>query len=264
MWKKTIWILLAVLLTTGWSCSLGDDKDPIIVPVLEDEFYLDLWQEASPSGPSLVIEFRTLADEECLNAEVLSSYDRNGRALTLKLYEILAPETCIPGNAPATGRESLAGLIPGTFDFTIDLQDLVRNEGKLVVEGDHFLVDTPTNGFQWLHGRMERIPANALWGYLSYTTEEERQWAEAQLADLYTISSDPAWINGYYGPFELQRDGTFSLAERLLPEGADVLPILLQREDATAFDNWINGLNNTLPEGVSLFFFDGLGQTWNY
>jgi hypothetical protein len=265
-WRIMYHLVLATLFLLGVGCNVDQDKDPIIVPVLEDEFYLDLWQSLSPQGSELVIEFKTLTEEECLNAEVLSNYSRSNRNLTLTLFDILAPETCIPGPAPARGEESLAGLGQGTYNLTVELQEIVSNEGVLSVDESAFRVETPTNGFQWRHGRIERIPASALWGYITYNTQDERQLAEQQLAALSGFSELPDWTEGYYGYFSLDTDGSFVLAERLLPttDSTTFVPFLLTCEDAVALSDWLNTTIAQLGPAMTLRMYNGVGEEWSY
>ncbi|RME95931.1 MAG: hypothetical protein D6772_12560 [Bacteroidetes bacterium] len=264
MWKRVHTLFVGWLLLLGAACNLNQDKDPIIVPVLEDEFYLDLWQELSPAGSSLVIEFETLQEEDCLNAEVLSSYERVNRILKLTLFDILEPESCIPGRAPARGEETLAGLEQGTYNLLIDLQEIVRNEGTLSIDAGGFQVETPTHGFQWRHGRIERIAPEALWGYISYANETERLIAEQQLTELAQFTTPLAGVVGYYGHFEIMEDGSFALAERILPGEASNLSFLLQYQDTTALADWLADTRAQLSEGMSLRVFNGRGDVWAY
>jgi hypothetical protein len=263
MWKKNSLLTIGSLLCILSACNLDQNKEPIVVPVLEDEFYLDLWQNLSPQGSELVIEFKTLKEEECLNTEVLSNYSRSNRNLTLTLFDILAPETCIPGLAPAQGEEQLTSLGQGTYNLIIELQEIVANEGVLSIDDTAFRVETPTNGFQWQHGRIERMPASALWGYLSYTTDEERLLAEQRLAQLADFTSLPDWSAGYYGYFTLDETGNFSLADRLIPADTAVVPFLLTTEDTTMLGDWLETTRNQLNEGMQLHVYNGVGEEWS-
>ena len=171
---RVIIVFLSLVLTFS-ACKLENLNDPIIVPLVDKEFSLDLWQVLGVNSPSnLELKIYTIEEEDCLNTMILSNYNRTGRNISLTLYDILDPEVCDPGPAPAQGTQLVADATPDVYTLTIELQDVVSNTGTLTVTDEAYqVVMEEENGTTWLHTKLQRIPRNALWGYLAYTNAEE-------------------------------------------------------------------------------------------
>jgi hypothetical protein len=108
------------------------------------------------------------------------------------------------------------------------------------------------------------MPAQALWGYISYSEDTERLLAEQQLAELDEFTTPLGWSAGYYGHFDLEEDGTFGLAERLLPSEAVYVPFLVQYDEPASLASWLQSTQAQLSAGMSLRVFNGVGEEWVY
>lgn len=257
-----VYLLFFMIVGAAMSCNVDNEEEPIIIPFIEDEFYLDLWQNLTPNGSELEVHFFTLEEENCQNAEVLSSLRITGRFAILTLFEILAPETCIPGQAPATGKEVFSEVSNNTYNFTVELKDVVENTGSLTVTSETFSVSTPTNGIQWRHGSIQRIPTQALWGYISYSSGEEQVKAQALHADLAGLTVPSSLADGYYGHFTLANDTQtieVSGQEEELTYQSFIVESTLSDSEIEA---WLSRFDNTASEGMQLQLWAGNGQQW--
>lgn len=259
------WVSLVVVVTLCFTgCKLDSIDDPIILSFIEQEFSFDLWENLNTtSGSPLEIRMYTIDEGECLNATILSSYLRDQLELKLTLFEILEPETCDPGQAPATGVEAINDIEFGLYELKIELQGIVTNTGQLSSTSLSYSINMDEeNGIQWLHDELFRVPNASLWGYLTYTESTGQAKAEAFLADLEAISDESSAQDGYYGHFGLSDTGN-QLKIHDMPEEGNHIPFLYryQGEKAT-LDQMVEELRENAPEGLKLVLRDQEGNEW--
>ncbi|MEL6655841.1 MAG: hypothetical protein AAFR36_05310 [Bacteroidota bacterium] len=253
-----------LLVTCVWSCEVESLDDPIIVPVVDQEFSFQLWQNLSTTeGSSLEIRMYTLEDYDCLNTTILSNYARVGNRLELTLFDILDPETCEAGLAPAMGIEAISDIEANNYDLRIELQDVVSNLGTLMAtNGAYTVAMQDENGIRWQQYEMRRIPATALWGYVAYSDATTRQQAEDFLADLGTIGSPNTLEDGYYGHYTLKENSTgLDLNTPNVPNQS--LKFILDYNGATdEIDQRLAELISVSGGAVKLQLWDGSGNEW--
>lgn len=260
LYRLTVLILITTLFTR---CQIDNLEDPIIVPVVEQEFVLDLWQPLSEvGGNQLVLHMYTIENEPCLNTEILSGQDRVGRTAKLFLYDILEPEVCDPGEAPATGTELLTELTPDLYRLEIDLQSVIINKGWLTVNEAAFQIEMDEeNGIQWRNYELRRVPADALWGYITYRNEEEKIAAQ-QLMDQLTEESNPhALADGYYGHFTLRNVGA-EVEPLDAPTGEQLSFLVRSQADRQAIENLVTDFRAAAESEVEVRIMDGQGHVW--
>lgn len=257
-------VVLLLLVMGVSSCKVESLDDPIIVPVVDQEFALELWQNLESSRMSpLEVRMYTLEDYECLNTVILSNYLRVGRNLELTLFDILDPEVCDPGLAPAVGLEELDNIDEDLYRLDIELQDVVSNLGWLTVTEDAYVIEMETeNGISWLQNELRRIPENALWGFVTHTDLSSRQQAEALISDLFDLSSASDLEDGYYGYYLLSDNGT-KVEVPSMSTQTQAETFLFKYEGAlTEIDQRVEDFLANAPEGVELHFWDGKGNQW--
>lgn len=246
------------------TCKLDNLDDPIIIPVLDEEFTLDLWENLGPDATAgLVVNIESTTEQPCLNTSVSSRYERSGATASLTLYDIVAPEVCDPGIAPALGMESLQDLAAGIYTLKVAIKDIVTNTGKLVVTPNYYEVQMDQEvGIKWLHEELRRIPATTVWGYLTYTTPAQRDYAAAWLSSTLSANSQPANLaDGYYGYFEVSNSGS-SLRVADMPTSG-VIPFAFRFNGSTsAIDNWVTQFRTGATEPQRLSLWDAEGRVW--
>lgn len=247
------------------ACKVESLGDPIIVPFVDQEFNLDLWQTLGGSTPSnLEIQMFTIEEEDCLNTQILSDYDRVGRELSLTLYDILDPEVCDPGPAPAMGVQLITDATPDVYGLKVELQDAVSNQGTLTVTEDAYLIEMEEeNGINWLHYELHRIPENALWGYLTYTNAAEENRVTVFLEEINELSSELPLDEGYYGYFSITNSGN-GLAVKDAPGTGQAHSFLVKYTGETnVIDQKVSDfLATTGNEEITLMLLDSEGNEW--
>jgi hypothetical protein len=251
------------LLVLGSSCQLARPEDPIIIPLVDTEFQLDLWEDLSPDGRQLVVHISTITDEPCLNTTVSTEQRQVDRRIELTIKDILEPETCDPGLSPARGKEVLAGASAGVYDLTIELQDVVTNAGNLTVASSYYAVVMESeNGVTWLHKELRRVPLDAVWGYIHYESADQAAHADALLDQLQGQSQALPRTDGYYGYFILDNGGT-QLTVTGMPATGIVRPFLYRLSGEPAeLTALIEDWRSQAPAGMSIAVFDSYGRSW--
>ncbi len=262
--SRVVFVFLSLALVFS-SCKLENLNDPIIVPLIDKEFSLDLWQALGTNTPSnLELKMYTIENENCLNTEILSNYNRTGRNISLTLYDILDPEVCDPGPAPATGSQSVADASPDVYALTIELQDVVSNGGTLTVTDEVYqVVMEEESGISWLHTELRRIPRNALWGYLAYTNAEEESRIASFVEEINNLGSELPLVNGYYGYFSVTNTGDITELKDAPTTNEFAIIMVKYAGEISQIDQKVNDFLETPGnEAIELVLLDSNGNEW--
>ena len=256
--------LLLGLSLLGGSCKVDSIGDPIIVPLIDQEFVLDLWEnlQATTISP-LEIRMATIAEENCLNAGILRAYERNNRALKLTLYQILDPEVCDPGQAPAKGKEAIYDVNSGVYQLDVELQGVVINPGTLTITSSSYKVEMQEeNGTSWLHYELYRVPNAALWGYVTYSNAFQEQQTTDFFNNLAAMSEPIQLAEGYYGHFTVA-SGSGQLTVHEMPTQPGVRPFIYSYWGPKApLDDLVANFEATATAGMELVLLDQHGNEW--
>ncbi len=265
MRRTLIFCLLALPFSLSFSgCKLDELSETIVVPEVEDEFYVDLWQTLGEEEAGLVLRMRTIAEEDCLNYEIGYQYSRNGNRVRISIEKILPPADCEEGQAPARAEVPLADLSPGFHDFDIALRNTVNNDGQLVISSDQYRLSfDDAAGIILLHSELRRVPPTALWGYVHFPQAAGASAAEAFLTELASIVPESELTDGYYGHFTVHRDQARPLTLPAQPNPAQTftflheMPADLQTEVRQLLDTY----RADYPE-LDFALFTGEGAVW--
>ncbi|PSR11523.1 MAG: hypothetical protein DA408_20850 [Bacteroidetes bacterium] len=256
-------LLLIGVSLLGGSCKVDSIGDPIIVPLIDQEFVLDLWEnlQATTTSP-LEIKMATITNENCLNAGILSTYERNNRNLKLTLFEILDPEVCDPGQAPAVGQEAIYDVNSGIYQLDVELQGVVVNPGTLTITSSSYKVEMQEeNGTRWLHYELYRVPNAALWGYVTYSNAFQEQQCTDFINDIAAVSDPIQLPDGYYGHFTVADGGELTVNK--MPNQPGIRPFIYSYWGPKAtIDNLVADFEATATTGMELVLLDQQGNEW--
>lgn len=255
---------LVLIVVSLSACKVEPLDDPIIVPVVDQEFALEMWQNlASDSEYPLEIRMYTLEDYECLNTDILTNFLQVGRSLELTLYDILDPEVCEAGLGPATGIEVLDNIEEDLYRIKIELQDVVQNEGWLTVTDDTYLVGMEEeNGIRWQHYEMRHIPEDAFWGYVTYPDASSQVQVESFLSDLQQIGTVSNLQDGYYGHYSLSDNGSKLEVNTTNLPGQAITFLLDYNGGNAEIDQRVEAFLADADPEVELHFWNGKGDEW--
>ncbi|NUN99701.1 MAG: hypothetical protein HUU01_03690, partial [Saprospiraceae bacterium] len=226
--------MAAALTTLLGACKLDSLGDPIIVPDVDREFYIDLWENLYPESRELVFQMETIQAQDCENATISYNLNRTGNTVKLSLNAISTPQDCQPGPAQIFASAPAGRLNGGLYTMKLDLKNTVFNEGQLTVTGDAYHLDMNTeHGFTIRHKSLFRIPEQTYWGYVVYETPEQETAVTDFIQDLQDISIQHDFLAGYYGHFTVESDKRVSIHTENL-DGVDHQSFLFKYDGSGA------------------------------
>ncbi len=247
-------------------CNLSGLNDPIVVPFVDDEFYAELWENITPEGRQLHIRLSTIEPVECKNATIGYSYQSQGdEGLQLQINEILIPENCEEGAAPARAVVELGRFSEGTYPLRLSLRDAVDSEGRLFVLNDRYQITLEEGGgVVPMRPVLHRIPMNTLWGYIHIKGDESLEAAaETFLQDLQGLTASQSVKNGHYGYFEVDQ-GNIIWAEADDEEQAtDFFPFVRSLPtDGSDVQSLLSDYRSTYGEDLEIKVWTTGGEEW--
>ncbi len=197
------------------SCELAKLNDPIIVPDVEDEFYIDWREKLSGSSRSLDFMIRTIKEDQCPDAAIAYDLIRYSFGFQISLNDITSNDHCDAKMEPAAAEISLGRIATGTYQLKIDLKKSVKNEGSLKVNSDHYALSMQTeDGIQVLNNVLYKVPEHTVWGYVNYANPEDETIAAAFVEETGQLSVEKSFPSGYYGHFRIGINGQVALPEQ--------------------------------------------------
>ncbi len=197
--KQILLFLFSILLLIGTSCSKDEPDTQFNV---NTDFVIDMKEDLSLTGGTLLFKVKTINDQECLDTGIDFNFNRSATKVTLSFLDLITPEECITGSAPATASISTGDLATIDYRFKIDLRGEVESDGILNVLGDRYIVSfVEASGFEFPEKTLLRIPRNTIWGYVNHS-ESNEEMAVDFISDLGTNASATTLEEGYYGWFK--------------------------------------------------------------
>lgn len=189
-------------------CQLGAPEDPIIIPDVEKEFTLDLWENLGVDKRELVFLIQTVKNQNCQNYQIECYLEQKNKDWALSISKIVPPEVCQPGSSPAKNTVNAGQVYPSTIKFAVDLRETIVNQGMLnVTEESYKLSLFSQNGLQVSKTELLRIPSSAIWGYVAYQSNAKAN-ADKFIQEINAISTPVSYKKGYYGHFSITDKGT--------------------------------------------------------
>ncbi|MCP3931986.1 MAG: hypothetical protein GY705_23175 [Bacteroidetes bacterium] len=191
-------------------CNPTQLGDPDVVVDIEDEFIIDIWEELHPLSRDFQLIAETLSPNPCLNTTIDISTIKKSNQLIITLNEIVEPEDCQEGEAPAHSKIGFGHLSPNFYELEINLKDIVINTGYLSVANDSYTVSMySTDGFELKHNKLFKVPQNIIWGFTGHNggNPEVESHVNAFMNELKDITNEKEDIHpGYYGHFSISEE----------------------------------------------------------
>ncbi len=239
----------------------GSKDDPNEVIFISDELKVDMWEELAETDRGLVFKISTIANLECHNFRLAYSLSRPSDAIILSLDNVIEPENCEPGDAPARSIVTIGTLGTGNYDIEINLKnnDIV-NTGKLFVFNDRYQLNLITeHGLVLTHEPLFRVPNQSYWGYIGFnelTNVDEIQHDFFQ--SLESISVNGNNRQGDFGYFKVTEDQTIEIESEQSYEKRSNFFFQLTGSEVELKDV-IENLRNTYGNEIDLKIFTSTG-----
>jgi len=255
--KQNLLFVLSLLLLAGVSCS---KEKPDTQFNVNTDFMIDMKEDLSETGGTLLFKAETINDQDCLNAGIDFSFSRGTSIITLSFLDLLLPEDCTPGSAPATADINTGDLAIINYQFKIDLRGEVTSEGVLNVLSDRYIVSfAEASGFEFPEKVLLRIPRHTIWGYVNHG-EEEEEIATNFISDLSESASPARLEEGYYGWFKGAGD-TVTEMDNLPTERFNSLFVFEYEGTDETLENLLDNFRSE-NENIDLALFNWEGKSF--
>ena len=258
-------VLFLVLVVLS-NCKSGDPDLNVFINV-DDDFYIDLFEDISNQEGLFYINIQSIQDQECENAIIDYSLDidlESDNFIILSINDILEPETCIGENAPAFVSVPIGKLKNESYEIQINLKDAIINKGTLTVSSeDYFLGMSSQNGIELLNMILYKIPENTIWGYVGYEEETQQDDAETFIKELETFTSNQNFTDafgvGYFGYFSILDDRSVTIQEDITDKNHSNFVFYNELRTTTEIDDFIQDYCENHPT-LNIHLFDHTGN----
>lgn len=203
-------LFLCLILALSFGCtSDNSDTKPDIVPTIEDEFNIRLWEHLSPDENAFSLLVETISDQECLNSIIRNNFSIFPNNLVVNLNGIEQPDDCIEGAAPAFADVSFANLTIGTYDLEVNILSIIKNEGFIEVSPESIKLELNSDdGIYIANNVLKRVPNNTYWGYIALDKMDLTSAASSFLEEIEILKDDFDFVDGDYGHFNIMENNT--------------------------------------------------------
>jgi len=252
--KQNLLFLLSVLLLASAGC---DKEEPSTQFNVNTDFEIDMKEDLSETGGTLIFKAKTINNQDCLDTGIDFNFNRTASQVTLSFLDLIVPEDCIAGNAPAVADINAGDLAIIDYQFKIDLRGEVKSNGVLNVLGDRYIVSfAETSGFEFPEKVLLRIPRHTIWGYVNHA-ESEIETAN-QFISLLGESAFPASLEeGYYGWFKGANDQVTEMNDLPIERSNTLFVFEYEGEDETLENLLADFRSENENVEVSLFNWQG-------
>ncbi len=255
-------LLLIVIIVFFTSCELAKVGDPIIVPDVEDEFYIDWRENLSPTQRTLQMVIHTIKENQCPDAVITYNFSRLNLGYRISLNDIVHTDNCSEKNQAATAEIPMGYIGRGTYEVEIDLKNSVSNQGTLQSYMESYSLNMRSeDGIKILDKVLYKIPEHTVWGYFDFDKIEDEATVEELLKDLAEMEEPKEFNAGYYGHFRIGSSGQIALVNQPISSRLQtfIFAIPNQREALISFSEEVK---NKYGENIRLVMFDDKG--YNY
>ncbi len=208
MKKVCLGLISVALLWCASGCKTSEIDDPIIVPQVEKEFFLEMREQPGASPRPLRIDLRTVKVQDCVNTSIRYDLLELPSRYRLDIHGIQSPADCIPGAAQARESAVMPSAPNGLYGFDVNLRSIISNQGILKVFDDFYILEMNTEeGLVIANKQLRRIPDFTIWGYVAYSAPSMGAVATNFVNDVSAISNVASFPPGYYGHFTIPSGG---------------------------------------------------------
>jgi len=255
-------LVVALLSCMCTACDFQSLKDPILLTDVEDEFFLDMWEEITPQGRYFSFLIQTIDDQPCSNSTIEYEVAKSGINLDISLKRITQPSDCAEGLYPAIADINLGALPSQYFSVKIDLRDAVVNRAHFTVSEDAYLIDMQTEyGIKPLRSQLRRIEPQQCWGYISFPHELSDIARELD-EKIRSIANYRLPTDGYYGYFTIA-NGNLALKGQPEDQALRTLVLDIAEDQKERLSSLVDEYRTRYADqGLEISFRDGKGQSY--
>jgi hypothetical protein len=199
--KKIFTGMLLTLLMVG--CKKEMDSSSGTEVKVKKEFDIQLWEKLTPTGSELQMIVNSIEPQACPNIHLDYYVSTTDNKVTVTLKSFSVPTSCTGPLTRTSDTLNIGHLPNGNYKLSINLKDVVLNNGSISVNPNLYVVDLQSeNGISMPFKQLARIPENTIWGYVNHESSVTNK-AQAFMDSLKTICQTTALLNGRYGHFDV-------------------------------------------------------------
>ncbi|WP_277478146.1 hypothetical protein [Catalinimonas alkaloidigena] len=235
---------------------------------LGSEIELSMTEYIDADQRSLSFKFLTLKDFPCINYRIKHDMVVDQQAIKIVLEEVEVSDVCLDAIGPASAFVDLGMLDEKEYDLQIQMGSSLINHGTLSVSKDAYELNLlESEGIELAVPKLNRIPAQAVWGTIKYTDEERHKKVAAYFEEAMDIAgaTDKKFSEGDYGYFKVSSEGKITQpieGNEAVKEQAFLFDFAGKTEDLLQVLQRINSRYND----VQLRFYNAQGEefrNWN-
>ncbi|MCB0704656.1 MAG: hypothetical protein KDC34_05075 [Saprospiraceae bacterium] len=259
--NRCLFPILGVLLFFG--CS-KDNTDPGILVDVPTTFNVRMIEHLDSTGRSLSFQVSTIEFRDCLNETIDYNLFQNQNSVQLSLNEIVAPETCMEGSAPATVSILLPDLVKYSYKVQISLKNTIENNGTLINEDTRYRLDMETfNGFQVLNPELLKVPEHVIWGSFAFRSEDMATISQAFFQELEQLAHSGTFPTGDYGHFYVISDQNVFILDQSPSDLSFRRNFLYYFSgDPADLTNLLETYRSEYSADIDILMQDDLGKSW--
>lgn len=201
--NKLLYIsIISICLIFLTTCTKQELPDEIIN--IEEEFNIDIVEQLGGLSRSLIFNVSTIETFNCLNYTLDCSSENGPSYSTLYLEEIIEPENCSVGIAPANCQSLLMPTAIGEQPFRIVIKEGVINEGKIIKSATSYSIALESqHGIGSYTNALNIIPDDFIWATIATDNFNQSVAIDMILTDFVKDQERPYLEDGYYGYFSM-------------------------------------------------------------
>jgi hypothetical protein len=254
MMKKNIYTLLTIFTLLICSCNKNKESNKIID--VEKEFTFHLWEQLDENGGNFQLIARTIQNQNCGGTHIGYTQNTIGSKITVTLNSLVAPNYCNGKIEPAVDTINLGNIAKGTYRLSINLKDVILNDGILVVDDKKYALNMfKFDGIDMPEKEVLRVPKGAIWGFISYDNGQEAKLNKFN-DNLLRITNPLSISLGDYGYFNV-KSSSVEVKAAFDSKKPNVRQLLLNLSgNKTELQNLIQEYRNQGLD-IKIFTFDG-------
>ncbi len=175
---------------------------------IDSEIIITAWENLESANRTFELICATQESYPCSNYSIHHSISVKDQLIGIGFNKILIPNGCLTAFGPATTNINLGTLSNKTYNVEISLRNKT-SKGRLIVNDSYyqFIMDREEN-FKLAYNKLNRIPANTVWGTVGYHAVSSENLAQSFIDSLQTIGATIRTFNlGEYGHFSINSSG---------------------------------------------------------
>lgn len=183
------------------ACDKKANEEKIID--VEKEFNVQMWEKLDAYGGSLQFVVSTIKNQPCGNTGIEMNSNQINSKLTITIKSLVQPLRCDNISQPAVDTLTIGNISTGSYNFNINLKDVVLNSGTLTVKDNMYkLYFIKQDGISLITPEILRVPSGTIWGYVSFDTGQDAKLVKF-FDNLNKIATPITIPSGNYGYFNI-------------------------------------------------------------